>query len=96
MSGCLRMRIPETPSTNSTGTTTTRGSEKRSTRRVSRSAAKTARASFMSSEGWSWKTPNPIHREDPPAETPRWGTSTTTSRPMVTTTSGPRRARHRW
>ena len=28
--------------------------------------------------------PNPIHRDEPPAVTPMWGMSTTTSRPMAT------------
>ena len=94
MSGCFRMRTPEMPRTASTGTITIFGSEERSARRVSRSAAKTARASFISSDGCSWNMPTPIHRDEPPAVTPKGGTSTRTSRPMVTTTRGPRTDRH--
>ena len=88
MSGCFRMRTPEMPSTARTGTMTVFGSAAAWVRRVSRSAANTARASFISSDGCTCSIPNPIHRDDPPADTPRWGTSTTTSRPMVTTTRG--------
>jgi hypothetical protein len=94
MSGCFRMSTPEIPSTARTGTMTIFGSAERSARRVRRSAAKTARASFINSDGWIWSIPTPSHRDEPPAETPKWGTSTSTSSPIVTTTNGPRMARH--
>ena len=48
----------------------------RSWRRTMRSAPKTTRASFMSSEGWMRNWPNPIHRLEPPEVTPMPGTST--------------------
>ena len=49
-------------------------------RRASMSAAKTTRASFISSDGWSWIGPTPIHRLEPPAKWPKPGRKTTTRR----------------
>ena len=94
MSGCLRISSDEMPRMARTGTITARVSQLRSTRRVRRSAAKTMSASFISSEGWIRNWPNPIHRDDPPAVTPRPGTRTATSRAMVPISSGTRMVRH--
>ena len=68
MSGCLSTSRPDTASRPRSGTTAAIGFSRRSARRARRSAAKTAMASFMSSEGWMRRGPTPIHRLEPPAK----------------------------
>ena len=54
------------PKTVRTGASARFVSDRRSARRVSRSAAKTAMASFMSSDGWNCRAPTPTQRDRAP------------------------------
>ncbi len=77
-----------------TGAMTCLDGASRSVRRTAMSAANTTRASFMSSDGWMRRRPKPIQRAEPPAATPRPGTSTATRSTRVTATSGTPNLRH--
>ena len=88
MSGCLMMSAPDTTSTPMTGAMTCLAGADRSVRFTTMSAANRHSASFISSDGWSRRRPTPIHRDEPPAVTPRPGTRTANSSTTVTATSG--------
>ena len=67
-SGWRTMSTAATLMNTSSGRTKACHWSRRLARRASRSAAKTTMASFISSEGWSWMEPIPIHRLEPPAK----------------------------
>ena len=88
MSGCSITSSPARKNTMVMGRTVLAHCLVRPARRARRSAPKTTRASFISSDGWIRNEPVPTQRLDPSTSTPTPGTSTSTSRMRARPTRG--------